>query len=269
MKKIQIIAVLSALIMFICGYYFISSESDGDRGVAKRGEISVVVATQDIAPYTKLTSDMITIQHLPEGRGLVDYYTSVSDVEGSICTSEVFSGEVLTANRLASADDAALGLGTHLEKGKRAISVEVDTEQGVANNLKVGNYVDVVFTAQIQGGVINGLPASAGMILSQVYGGGDPANTQIVGENLGQFFSVIALQKIKVIALGDRFYSDRNTSGEELQYGSVTLEVTPVQAAKIALLNDNDGKIQLILRSQDDESTVNESRESVLKRYSR
>ncbi|WHH57938.1 Flp pilus assembly protein CpaB [Petroclostridium sp. X23] len=261
--------MLSALMMFICGYLFLSSKGNENMSVTKGKQISVVAATQDIAPYTTLTSKMLTIKHIAADEGLTDYYTSVNDVVGSVCISDVFSNEVLTTNRVVKADDPALGLATRLEKGKRAVAIEVSIEQGVANNLKVGNYVDVIFTAQIQAGEINGLPATAGMILSRVCGEEEPANAQVINENIGQYFSAIMLQNIKVVALDDTFYFDRNTVGKDRQYGSVTLEVTPAEAAKIALLKDNDGKIRLALRSHEDDSTVNEARGSVLERYSK
>ncbi|TEB12141.1 flagellar basal body P-ring biosynthesis protein FlgA [Pelotomaculum sp. FP] len=269
MKKIQIIAVLSALIMFICGYLFLSSQGGGNTSSTKGGQIPAVVATQDIAPGTTLTSKMLTVKRIAANEGQTNYYTAVDDAVGSVCISDVSSGEVLTTDRVLKGDNATFGLSALLEKGKRAISIEVDTEQGVANNLKVGNYVDVVFTAQIEAGEINGLTASAGMILSKVCGEKEPANAQVIHENLGQYFSAIALQKIKVVALDDTFHSDRNAAVKDQQYSSVTLEVTPAEAAKIALLKDNKGKIQLVLRPQDDESTVNESRESVLERHSK
>lgn len=268
MKKIRIAAVLSAIIMFVCGFLFISSQGNGSTSIIKGGQISVVVATEDIAPYTMLTSSLLTVKHIAASEVLNDYYTEIDKVAGSICTSEIYSGEVLTANRVMKKADAALGLASHLEKGKRAVTVEVDKEQGVANNLKVGSYVDVIFTAQIEGGQVNGAAVSAGQLLTGVYGENEPANAQVVGENAGMNFSVIALQNIKIAALDDTFSSSQDEGGETREYGSVTLEVTPDEAAKIALLKDSDnGKIRLVLRPLGDESTVNEPRNSVLQRY--
>ncbi len=267
MKKIRIAAVLSAIIMFVCGFLFISSQGNGNTSIIRGGQISVVVATEDIAPYTMLTSNMLTVKHIAASEVLNNYYTEIDDVDGSVCVSEIYSGEVLTADRVMKKEDAVLGLAARLEEGKRAVSLEVDTEQGVANNLKVGSYVDVIFTAQIEGGQINGAAISAGQLLSGVYGENEPANVQVVGENIGLNFSVIALQNIKIVALDDALSSSGNEGGETQEYGSVTLEVTPDEAAKIALLKDNDGEIRLVLRPLGDESTVNEPRNSVLQRY--
>lgn len=267
MKKIQIIALLSALIMFICGYLFISS-GNGNISLKNGEQISVVVATQDIVPGTTLKSEMLTVKRIAASEGLTNYYTAVGDVAGNVCTSDVFSGEVLTANRVVKKDNA-LGLSTSLEKGKRAVSINVDIEQGVANNLRVGNYVDLIFTAQVKDGETNGRSASAGMILSQLFGEGQPANAQVISDNLGQYFSVIVFQKVKIVALDDTFYFNKNAADKDRHYGSVTLEVTPAEAAKISLLNGNEGKIRLVLRPQNDESTVDESRQYVLQLYSK
>ena len=269
MKKIQIIAVLSALIMFVCGFLLFSSQGNGTASVMKGGQISVVTVTQDIAQYTTLTSGMLTVSYVDSGTELKNYYSSVDDVVGSVCISDVYSGEILTANRVIKEDNGALGLSACLEKGKRAVSIEVDTEQGVANNLKVGNYVDVIFTAQIEAGQVNGAAISAGRLLTETCGANEPANVQVVSENLGQNFSVIALQNIKVVALDNTFNSAGNMISEDSQYSSVTLEVTPTEAARIALLKDNNGKIRLVLRSLDDKNIVNEPRESVLQRYAK
>lgn len=263
MKKIWIIAVIAAVFMFACGYSFLSSQGAKISGVSKEQKlVNVVVAIKEIAPFTTLSSDMLTVKQTVANAFLTDYYTSVNDLVGCTSTSKIFSGEVLNSSRVTK-DKNAVGLSAELEMGKRAISISVDTAQGVANNLKVGNYVDVVFAAALETEDVNGQKGTAGMALTSIYGPGQPANTQVVGENIGQYYSAIALQNIKVVALNNSI-SDVATE-EGPVYTSVTLEVTPAEAAKIALLNNNGSKIQLILRPMEDDSTVNDNRDTLLK----
>ncbi|SHI18976.1 pilus assembly protein CpaB [Sporobacter termitidis DSM 10068] len=263
MKKIRIIALISALFMFACGYNFLNAQGEKLSGGAKDQKIvNVVVASKNIPPYTTLTSDMFTVKQTVANAFLTDYYSSVSDVAGGISATTLFSGEVVTTTRVTK-DKNAVGLSAQLENGKRAITVEVDTEQGVANNLKIGNYVDVVYTSQVPSTEVNGIPMTAGLYLSGIYAAGKPDNSQDVGEMIGQYYAVIALQKIKVVALNSST-SDVATEAAP-EYSSVTLEVTPAEAAKIALLNDNGGKIQLVLRPMEDDGTVTEPRDTVLK----
>lgn len=263
MKKIWIIALISALLMFICGYSFLSTQAEKSSGAASDQRIvDVVIAAQDIPPYTTLTSDMFITKQTVANAFLTGYFSSISDVVGSISTTTIFSGEVLTGSRITK-EQNAVGLSAQLEDGMRAITIDVDATQGVANNIKVGNYVDVVFVAELGSEEINGQKVTAGMGLTALYGAGQPANTQVVGENIGQHFSAIALQKVRVVAL-DSSTGDVATDAAPA-YSNVTVEVSPADAARIALLNNNGGKIQLLLRPMEDESTVDENRNTVLK----
>lgn len=262
MKKIWIIAVISALFMFVCGYSYLNSKGDMISDAVKDAEmINVVVAAQDIEPFTTLTSEMFTVKQTIANAFLTNFYTDIGDVVGSISTSKIYAGEVLTGSRI-SKDAAAVGLSAELTDGKRAITIEVDAEQGVSNDLKVGNYVDVIYAQQLQLPEANGQTITAGMYLTQIYGAGQPGNTYVIDENIGTYISVVALQNIKVVAL----HNANSTSEGTLGYTSVTLEVSPADAAKIALMNDKDGKIQLVLRPLEDNSTVNEARGSVMKK---
>jgi Flp pilus assembly protein CpaB len=263
LKKIWIIALISAVLMFVFGYSFLTSQSAKISSTAEEQRIvNVIVAAKDIPPYTTLTSDMLIVKQTAANAFLTGFFTSVDEVVGSVSTTTIFSGEVLTANRITK-DKAAVGLSGKLDDGMRAITVGVDTTQGVANNIRVGNYVDVVVVVQVDSGEVNGQKVPAGMGLTSLYGAGQPANTLVLGENIGQHFSTIILQKIKVVALND-FAGDVATQASP-PYSSVTLEVTPADAAKIALVNNNGAKIQLILRPMEDDSIVNENRDTVLK----
>lgn len=263
MKKTWIIALISAVLMFVFGYSFLTSQSEKISGAAEEQKIvNVIVAAKDIPPYTTLTSDMLITKQTAANAFLTGFFTSVDEVVGSVSTTTIFSGEVLTANRITK-DKAAVGLSGKLDNGMRAITVGVDTTQGIANNIRVGNYVDIVIVAQVDAAEVNGQQAPAGMALTSLFGAGQPANTQVMSENFGHHFSAITLQKIKVVALND-FTSDVVTQTSP-PYSSVTLEVTPGDAAKIALMSNNGARIQLLLRPMEDDGIVNENRDTVLK----
>lgn len=264
MKKIRIIALISALFMFATGYNFLKSQGNTISGTTKDTKmLNVVVAVEDIAPYTTLTSEMFTVKQTVANAFLTNYYSAISDVEGSISTSTIYSGEVLTSSRV-NKDKNAVGLSAILADGKRAVTIEVDIEQGVANNIKVGNHVDVICVAQVETGEANGSKITAGMYFTQIFGAGQPRNTQVVEEIIGQTFSIIALQDIKIIALDNATFNiaaDQNSG-----YGSVTLEVSPAEAAKIALLKETSIDLRLVLRPMEDSGTVNEPRDNILKK---
>ncbi|MEY8353952.1 Flp pilus assembly protein CpaB [Lachnospiraceae bacterium 54-53] len=268
MKKIRLAALAAAFIVFIIGYRMLAARESGQAAKSDAGQkIEVVAAAQDISPYTTLTQEMVKLKKIPADQNAKGYYKTPEEVIGKVCVSEVFQDEILTDRRLAENDAAVLGLAARLEEGKRAVSVEVDTEQGVSNNLRVGNRVDVIFTGTLEklAGSEEGL--SAGLAMDRVLGPQNPENTQILNEYIGNEFSVIALQDVKVAALGSTFFFDSTGERTNQEYVSVTLEVTPAQAAQVALMKSGGGKIQLILRPQEDDGTVNEPRGSVLKNY--
>lgn len=268
-KKIRLIALAAAFLVFIAGYRILAMrESNQSKASADGQKIEVVVAVQDISPYTTLTRDMIKLRKVLVDEETKGYYKKPEEVVGKVCVSNIFQDEVLSDRRLAEDHAEALGLASRLQEGKRAVSIEVDMEQGVSNNLRVGNYVDVIFTGTLDSSV----PGSeeeipAGLAMERIMGPQNPANAQIVNDSIGNDFSVIALQNVKVAALGSSFFFDSTQDYKDQEYPSVTLEVTPSQAAQIALMKSGEGEIQLVLRPQEDSSVVNEPRGSVLKNY--
>lgn len=269
MKKIRLIALAVAFIMFIAGYRVLAMRESNQSKTSGAGQkIEVVVAAQDIEPYTTLTKDMIKLKKVLVDEEMKGYYRKPEEVLGKVCVSNIYREEVLTDRRLVEDKAEVLGLASRLEEGNRAVSIAVDLEQGVSNNLRVGNYVDVIFTGTLDSSV----PGSeekipAGLTMERIMGPQNPANAQVVNDSLGNEFSVIALQNVKVAALGSSFFFDSTKSYNNKEYESVTLEVTPSQAAQIALMKSGDGKIQLVLRPQEDSSVANEPRGSVLKNY--
>ncbi len=267
MKKIKIIAVLTALVMFVCFFMVLSSNNNTKKDAEKfvnAVNVSAVVATQDISPYTMLTNDMVELRQVTVAENTAGYYAALGDVVGKVCTSDIFSGEIITENRIADEQDTAIGLAHKIEDGKRAITIEVDIEQAVANTIRVGNYVDIIFFTEVENMNDNN-EVTAGVYFNSLLGDQNPANTVVLQDNIGLEFATISLQKIKVLALDDTFFSSKNDPVTGNSYSSVTLEVTPEQAAQLALMNEGKSSIVFVLRPQDDDSTVNNNRSSVLK----
>jgi len=264
LKKIRFIALIAALITCISLYVIISNFSQ--RGGVKTGAlnskaITVVVATQNIAPYTKIKAEMVSTQNITASAGIQNYFTGKDDVIGKICKSDIYTGEVLTSNRIAEETDISLGLATQLEKGMRAVTVAVDVEQGVSATIKAGNYVDVIYVNRVEAGSNAANSFTASKYLDSTAGAKNPANSQTLYRSYGQYFAVTALQNVKVVSLDNIFYKDDTKTS----YQSVTLEVTPKQAAQIALMCDGEGTIRLSLRPQEDKSTISEPRGEVFK----
>ena len=131
---------------------------------------------------------------------------------------------------ISEESDLSLDLKRNFEinDGKRAISIEISEVQGVTGFIQSGDYVDVISV----------LPTSQ-----------EKAST-----------SELLLQNIKVLAIsGPGFFEEEY----ELQrFKTLTLEVAPTEGATLAHAVEH-GTITLMLRGEEDDSTVQSSTLSI------
>ena len=125
------------------------------------------------------------------------------------------------------------GFAETLEPGTRAITIEVDEINSMAQMVKPGNMVDLMLIVP-------------------------DADDQDRG-----YRAVLVLQQVKVLATGQRVESRTSTGddnqggkgGKQNNYSNFTFEVTPQNAARIALAQQV-GKIRAVLRGNNDVSTT-------------
>lgn len=282
MKKIRIVALVAAVAMFVCVFMVLKGlESDSkpqDENVTSGAQkITVVVATRDIPPYTTITSDMLATETKTYDKKFADFFQKTEDVVGMVTTSDIFLGDTVSQKRVVKNDDGSLGLAYKVEEGMRAVTIAVNIESGVANALKIGNYVDVVFTigglelvTEDEDGDGNGdrQEIPAGVALDSFLDSDSPANSEVLLNRALSSFSYIAFQKVKLLAIDDKFfqsYGDRITGNT---YASVTLEMTPEQATQLVFLRRQKNiSGDLLLRNQYDEELINDPRSEILQPY--
>ena len=121
-----------------------------------------------------------------------------------------------------------------VEEGKRAITIEVDEINSMAQMVKPGNRVDLMLIVPDKSDPDGGVEV------------------------------MMVLQNVKVLATGQsvapkedpaRSKNSQAASGKEQSYSNFTFEVTPQEAATIALAQ-NSGKIRAVLRTLGDEKAV-------------
>ena len=273
MKKIRIIALLSAVVMFASLFMILTNmaraaRENEQRAIDNSKKITVVKAAQDIPPYTVITENMLEIKKISTDDTFDDYFEKKEDVIGRIAVSDIFKGDVVTSKRIAAEENTALGLAYRIKEGMRAITLNVNIEQGVANTLKVGNFVDIIFAgtfaSENNGGTNQKIPA--GIAFDAVLGERSPANSQILHDRVEESFAAIAMQNVKVLSLDDKFFRAKADPTLGNAYGSVTLEVTPAQATQLVLLKQN-YTAYLVLRNQNDNEIINEPRGEVFQPY--
>jgi Flp pilus assembly protein CpaB len=142
------LAVVAFLLVMFMGGSRPSTPGTGGTQPAGGGsqDIAVVVLKSDVPLGDPITADAVETKKIPVTDPLaVSAYRDTAQVEGLVARRDLRAGQVLTP-----ADFSALGTATNidivssLDKGLRAMSVEVDQTTGVGTLIQPGDRVDVI-----------------------------------------------------------------------------------------------------------------------------
>lgn len=215
-KGLAIIALIFSLLAAVLVYSYLQNLASQQT---KQGQ-PVVVAKTDIAPKTKLTTEMLKVVSVPPEYIQPGAVQDINKAVGVVVREQIAAGEQVTQRRLVIAGRTG-GFTTIIPANKRAVTVAVTDVSGVAGLVKPGDYVDIIVTF----------------------------DDKMVGDNLSQIF----LQNVRVLATnretesaspGDSAKKDMTAPTSKL---TVTLAVSPDDAAKLAVA-DEKGKIRMALR---------------------
>jgi len=181
---------------------------------------NVVVARTDLSVSEGINSLMLGVVEWPEDLVPTGSFQSVDEVVKRIPRRHFVSGEPILETGLF-AEGALGGLSPLIQSGLRAMSVQVDEIIGIAGFVTVGSSVDVLATLR------RTIDSEA--------------------------FSQVILEDVRVLAV-DRTLEPRKADSDE-RVSVVTLEVTPIQAKKLAFASAQ-GSIQLALRNPVDGGEV-------------
>jgi pilus assembly protein CpaB len=184
----------------------------------------VLVATRTLPVGTILTAESFKYQPWPKELIENAYYlqekTNIQSLQGTVVRTQISAGQPLTQGSLVSPGDRGF-LAAALGPGMRAITIAVNAQvAGVAGFTFPGDRVDL-------------------MLSQTVSGDGPPLKTvETIVRNL------------RVLATDQRVTQPQDEQGNKLAagFGTVTLEVTPRIAEKIAVAQTL-GSLSLSLRS--------------------
>lgn len=204
---------------------------------ARRAEIDsqykpvrVIVASTDLRPGVFLSSQNMAVREVPHAFLHSDAVLAASwqTVASRVVAHALKSGEPVLRSHLAQ--DVRAGFSSQLAAGTRALTFPVDDQSSIAGMLAPGDHIDLFFT------------------------------TTSGNESV----TLPLLVNVPVIATGIRTaanaaYLDDKRQGSQFnqgsQYNTVTVSVTPDEAAKITLAQDA-GKITIALRQPHDHNLV-------------
>lgn len=183
----------------------------------------VIVAAHDLRPGVTLSAQSVAVREVP---GAFLHAEAIradrwGEVAGRFLAKPLRSGEPVLMAHLAQ--DPSAGFSSQLAEGMRALTFPVDEESSISGMLAPGDRIDLFFTTT------NGNEAMTLPLLSNVH----------------------------VIATGVRTLTNDNHPEVQGQrhYRTVTVSVTPQDAAKITLAQDA-GKITITLRQPEDRAEL-------------
>ena len=186
-------------------------------------EKQVVIAAADLAAGELLDEKKIRLENIATKNLPANIYTSLEPLKGRRVVSALSKNQVLTELNLAD-EAASSSLQAVIPPGKRAVTVEVDDQAGLAGLISPGARVDMVAT----------------MIIDD------------------QTRAVTVVENVLVSAIDRNLSADKKdeaSGNDRNSKRSITLLVTPAQAQAIDLAYAK-SKPRLVLRSGDDTESV-------------
>jgi Flp pilus assembly protein CpaB len=204
------------------GVYMYASNAD-QRAQDNAHFVSALVAASDIAKGTTgseaLQAGLVRRERVARGSVPPLIVTDVNDLVGKVAASRIDTKQFITAQTFVSAEDGVGGAFAQAiaREDLVAVTVGVDAERGVANQIAPGDHVDIATTATDQNGV---------------------ATTS--------WF----MRDVKVLAVGTMTASQATASGATqatVQSGLLTFEVTPEDALRVIDASNGQNKMYLVL----------------------
>lgn len=216
MKKVKILALLSAIVTALLLFVFLSSLIEfGGSDISK-----IVTAAQDIPANALITEEMLASTEVPTEAVLPGAITKISDVVGKAMKSDIYFGEqIISAKIIVPGETSNGALSYAIEPGMRAITIGVDATTGVAGMLRPGDHIDLMGEYDVAGTVYTDLVA--------------------------EYLNILAVDSV----LSE---TGKASDGTTAAYSTITLEVTPQQAMEISMATSS-GTLRAVLRSPMDE----------------
>lgn len=234
MDRKKLVLLLGALIIAIGTAFGARSMLAGGSATPSAEAASVptgpkvLVAKRALPAGTIITLDALTYQPWPQELIQDAYYTeensNVEKLLGTVVRFPVTAGEPVTQGQLVSPGDRGF-LAAALGAGMRAVTVPVSATTGVAGFVFAGDRVDLLLTQTVE------------------------------GEGRALKAAETVMRNLRVLATDQTTESttDENGKTQVAEFRTVTLEVTPKIAEKIAVAQTI-GTLSLALRSIADNS---------------
>lgn len=204
------------LIAALAANRFLAGRLAAIEAKARKATVEVVVARRDISRGEALKSDSLALRSVPKefaqsGAVRPDEYRQI---EGRTLQVDVKDGEMILWGLLQSKRPP--NFSARVDAGRRAMTLTVDEINSISGMLEPGDAIDLLVSL----------------------------------DRKGRKLTLPLLQDIRVLAAGQRAAEDPST-GERRQFSTVTVDITPQQAASLTLARET-GRLTALLRNPGD-----------------
>jgi pilus assembly protein CpaB len=224
MKSRTIAVVLLALLCGASAAVGVNQLNQQRVKSSRAKTVPVVIAAKDMPRGGVLSAAALTVSQWPDGAAPAGALSRVEDADDRSILVPLVKGEPVLESKLAS-KDAGRGLASMIPSGMRAFTIRTPhVSSGVAGFILPGNRVDVLLTTTNSG----------------------------ANDSTGGGATTTLLQNVQVLAVAQRLDAPETNKVDPRELTSVTLLVTPDQAAKLDL-GMNKGTLHLSLRNPEDD----------------
>ena len=213
-------ALAIGVIAALAANRFLAGRIEAIEARSRGATVEVVVARHRLAKGQAVTADNVALRAVPANFAHSNALTqeNFATMAGRTLAHELQAGEMLLAGLLQPSRPATFS--ARVDAGRRAVTIAVDEINSISGLLDPGDTIDL-----------------------------------IVGlERRGRKMTLPLLQGVQVMATGQRLVDDPQT-GERRQYATVTLDLTPSQAAALVGAREG-GRFTALLRNPQDKQDL-------------
>ena len=184
--------------------------------------VPVVVALADLPEGATIDRSLVTANPWPVPTIPAGAFSSPDSVVGRVTRVAVFKGEPIVPGRLAPIGTGP-GLEVKITPGKRAMALRINDVAGISGFIQPNSRVDVMVTLANQ------------------------------AQGQKQQVAKLFMDNMRVLSVGHEV--QRDAQGKPINAATITLEVTPDEAERLAVATSQ-GSIQLVLRGYGDPDSI-------------
>ncbi len=220
MQRKSILLVVFAVLLAVTAAASVYFQQGQESAAPAPEMVSIVVVSNDVGRGTTLTPQLLALRSWPKDNIPDEAVSQLDKVIGRTVTVSLARNEPVLENRL-TAEGSGFGMPSMIRQGMRAVSIQTpNIATGVAGFVLPGNKVDVLLTIPSQG----------------------------IDDGSGGGTTVTLLQNVEVLAVDQTIEAPSSHKMDPRELRSVTLLVSPGDAAKLDL-GQNKGIMRLSLRN--------------------